>query len=199
MLTDPALEAQLYFKRYAAYPPDPFIDTTAKRRRKVCEDLEDGEGWAARLWGTLNEPHAYSLHAEHLGLPPRCADPTNFYCRENVALWKAAIDAAFTKPLHWKLELGERVHVHLIADREAGLPHLPRGGELVKSIYDLEGWLFYLAKPNAPWNERNMALWLQATRLGCFPQLKRRLPHLSGTMGIQNRKNWHRGALSSSQ
>lgn len=138
-LADPVLEAKPYFKRYAAYPRDPFIDTTAKRRRKVREDLEDGQGWAARLWGTLNEPHAYSLHAEHLGLPSRCGDPTNFYCRENVGLWKAAIDARFAKPLRWKLELGERVHIHIIAGKEAGLLHLPHGSEMVKPIYDLKG------------------------------------------------------------
>ena len=180
-------EACAIYTRYTAYPPDHFLETTAKKVRWVREALDHGDGWAARLWGTLKHPHAYTLHAKHLGLPLECSEPANFYCKKNVDLWKAAIKASFASPLHWKLELAERVHVHITADRDAGLPHLRRGGELVKPIYDYEGWLFYIAKPAAQWNARNLALWLRAKRQG-------RLPRLSGTVKVQNSNSWHRKA-----
>ncbi len=184
-------EARVIYERYTAYPPDHFLETTSKKCRRRREAFGDGDGWAFRLWASLEKPHAYTLHAGHLGLPPECADPANFYCHKNVDRWKAAIRASFASPLHWKLELAERIHVHITADRDAGPPHLPQGGELVKPIYDYEGWLFYIAKPAAQWTARNLALWLRAKRRG-------RLPRLSGTVGLQNRNRFHKQAAAAS-
>ncbi len=177
-------ETQNYFERYAAYPPDHFLETTAKKSRRTSKAWGSGDGWAARLWSTFEEPHAYTVHSGHLGLPLECANPVNFYCKGNVDRWKSAIKASFTSPLHWKLELAERVHAHITADGNASLFHLRRGGELAKPIYNYEGWLFYLAKPSAQWNARNLALWLRARRRG-------RLPRLSGTQGVPNRQRFH--------
>lgn len=94
---------------------------------------------------------------------------------------------SFAPPLRWKLELAEHVHVHVLADRDAGLGHLPRGGEIIKQIGDYDGLLLYLAKFYADWNARNLALYLRAKRQG-------RLPRLSGTFGLSNRKTWHSAA-----
>ncbi|MDQ3398602.1 MAG: hypothetical protein M3511_12695 [Deinococcota bacterium] len=182
-------EAQVILERYGNYPRDPFLRTTAKSSRRMKDAFGDGDGWAFRLTANLPQPCAYTLHASHLELPETCSDPANFYCPNNRDLWKGAIRRALKPPLHWKLELGERVHVHIIAGHDAGLLHLPRGGELVKPIYDLEGWLFYIAKPAAQWNAHNLALWMRA-------KAKRQgnLPQLSGTWRIPNRKRFHREA-----
>lgn len=183
-------EAVKYFKVYADYLPDHFLETSARKRRGKNKALDSGDGWACRLYSSLSDPHAYTLHASHLGLPPECSDPANFYTKANRDHWHAAVKAAFASPLHWKLELAERVHVHVIADKDAGLPHLKRGGEVIKPITNYEGWLYYIAKPVAQWNACNMALWLKAKRRG-------RLPRMSGTSGLANRKTFHQGTRAS--
>lgn len=181
-------QAQIIYTRWPNYPPDRFLDTTARNKRWVRDALSGGDGWAARLLGNLGDPHFYSLHACELGLPPECEDPRNSYSKANVKCWKGAIEASLAPPLWWKLELGNRIHVHIIADRDAGLPEILRGGELIKRIADYEKLLLYLAKPNAEWNAHNFALYLHAKRRG-------HLPRLRGTIGVPNRKTWHGTAI----
>lgn len=180
-------QAAKHLELYPDYPRDHFLETTSRKSSRVREALGNGEGWACRLHAALKAPHAYTLHASHLGLPPSCSDPANFYSKANRELWQESIKKHFSGSLHWKLELAERVHVHIIADENAGLPHIKRGGEVIKPITHYEGWLFYIAKPAAQWNARNLALWMRAKRMG-------RLPRLSGTMGLANRTTFHKGA-----
>lgn len=187
--TDPYEAARQYVARWPDHPPDFFYDSGTKRQTYVLEALGGGEGWACRLLSVVPDLHRYNLHAEHLDLPPECAEAARLCCRRNIRRWLQAIRAKLKGPLYWCLEVGEngRVHVHVLAAGDAGLLHLPRGGEVVKRVYYLPGLLEYWGKPAMPYTAPNMALWLVAKRRG-------RLPRLSGTVRVPNRRTWDASA-----
>lgn len=186
---DPYQAARLLVERWPHHPPDFFYDSGGKRRDFVLEALGGGEGWVCRFLWPVPDPYRYNLHAEHLGLPPECAEAALLLCPRNVRWWVRALRAKLKGPLYWCLEVGEngRVHVHVLAAGDAGLLHLPRGGEVVKRVYNLPGLLEYLGKPAMPYTAGNVALWLIAKRRG-------RLPKLSGTVRVPNRRTWHPSA-----
>ncbi len=175
--------AALHLERYSRYPPDAFHTSPGKRRMKVRQAFGGGYGWASRLFGSLDRPHLYTLKAKHLGLEEELEAAGGFYQHDVVRRWVEALRAQFEPPLWWRLELGNGVHIHVIAAWDAGLMHLSRGGEVVKPIYDPEGLLAYLMKPSAAYTRRNLALWLEARARG-------RLPRTSGTIGVPNRRSW---------
>ncbi len=157
-------EARIIYETFPTYPPDHFLETTSKRSRRMHKAFGGGDGWAFRLWTKLDEPYAYTLHADHLGLPPECSDPANFYCKKNVDRWKDAIKASFTPPLHWKLELCERVHLHLITDVTLACLIL----EQETCQPNLLGRVGHLDPPKPPLahNARNLAFCTRASRQG---------------------------------
>jgi hypothetical protein len=71
-------EARIIYERHTSYPPDHFLETTSKKSHRMREAFGDGDGWAVRLWDKLEEPYAYTLRTDHLGLPPECSDPAKY-------------------------------------------------------------------------------------------------------------------------
>lgn len=178
--------AALHFERYPRHPPDAFYTSLGKRRKMARQAFGEGHGWASRLFGSLDRPHLYSLKAKHLGLEEELEAAEGFYRHDVVRRWKEALTAQLEPPLWWRLELGNGLHLHVIASRDAGLMHLRRGGEVVKPVYNPEGLLSYLMKPPAAYTQRNLALWLKAKARG-------RLPRTSGTIGVPNSRTWRSG------
>ena len=174
--------AELLIQHYPNHPPDAFYNSPNINRQKMYAALGGGDGWASRLLGSLDRPHFYSLRAEHLGLEETLMAAEGYYRREVVYKWREAVRAQLVPPLWWRLELGNSVHIHVIASRDAGLMHIRRDGEVIKPIYDPEGLLMYLMKP-PEYTVRNLALWLEARKRG-------RLPRTSGTIGVPNSRIW---------
>lgn len=176
----------------AATPAGFFYDSGIKRRVLMLRAFADGEGWACRLLSSVDVLAHYTLHAAHLGLPESAADARHLFDPTNIQCWKHTIKKHFRGPLRWKLELGEhgRIHVHVLADLRAGLPELPRGGELVKPCaHYLETLVAYLSKPPAPYTAEALALWMEARQHGP-------LPHLSGTIRLPNLSTWRKRSAS---
>ncbi len=182
---DPTAAAAEYFAAWPDHPPDYFRDSTRRRKSVMRQAFGDGNGWACRLSSCVVDLHRYNLHHHHLGLSKAAAAPELLFDDANIKLWQQAVRAAFTGPVYWARELGEdgHVHVHVLAGAEAGLLHIPRGGQVAGLVWCLEGLLTYWAKPAAPYTAGNLALWLKAKRRG-------RLPRMSGTLGLPNTRTW---------
>ena len=175
--------------RWPDYPEDPFVDSKGRRRRKARKAFDNGEGWAARLFLSLENPYFYTLHTHHLGLPPELGEVDCLYDHKSVKRWLTALKTQIKPPFRWKLEFAERVHVHVIAERDAGPPQIRRDGQVIKPAKDYDGLIEYLSKPSAPWTPKPVAAWMRAKRRGG------RLPRTSGTVGLPNKKTFHKKAL----
>ncbi len=176
--------AKHHVTRWPKHPPDFFYDSGTKRLTGALEALGNGEDWACRLVSVVPNLHFYSLRHTHLGLPAAAAAPERFLHHSTAACWKRAIKGQLSGSLYWRLELGDAgVHAHVLAADNAGLLHLPRGGEIVKPVYDLLGAVAYLCKPAMFYTAENLALWLEAKRCA-------QLPNLSGTMRLPNKRTW---------
>lgn len=176
------------------YLPDRFRDSGRKRRRKMHEALGDGQGAASRLVAVTDELHLYTLHTEHLSLPERLAAPAGIYRHKTVTAWREAISGAFSGPYWWRIEAGaERLHVHVIADRDAGPADLVRGGERCKPVHDLPGLLRYLAKPVVSPSDETLAVYRKAKARA--RRQGKQLPRTSGYIGIPSSRSWQAGAI----
>lgn len=148
-----------------------------------------------RLFGCLDRPHLYTLHAEHLGLEPEYGSCASFfYDRELIDGWKNALKEKLEKPFFWKLESASRVHCHAIASESAGLLNIPRDGEVVKRIKpgDEMKVARYLYKPHAVYSEENLAQWIEGRR-----QHLGHLPHMKGYFGLPSVRSWNTQSIQS--
>lgn len=159
------------------------------------EALGDGQGAASRLAAVTDELHLYTLHTAHLGLSERLAAPTGIYRHKTVTVWREAISEAFTGAYWWRIEAGTegRLHVHVMADRDAGPVDLVRGGECCKPVHDLPGLLRYLAKPVVLPTDEALAVYRKAKARA--RKQGKQLPRTSGYIGIPSSKNWQAGAI----
>lgn len=170
----------------------PLRDSRDDRDYRAWCKFHKGKKPAARFFGCVNYAHLYSLHAEHLGLPAELAKPEHFFDHQAIDIWRAQIKQVLAPPFWYQIALGEnRIHCHVIASVDAGLLHLPRGGEVIKPIDvdDLQGALSYLFKPVATYTPENLALWIAAKRahLGAG-----NLPRYRGMIGVPNARTWNR-------
>jgi hypothetical protein len=113
-----------------------FIDSTKKKNGRFNRSYASGGG-VRRLWEELSYPfdhYHYSLKHHHLGIDKEFA--ASFLINDHLAIkaWKIVIRELFEPPYFYKFEVGKLnnrgalglLHVHLIADVDAGLLHLPR-------------------------------------------------------------------------
>lgn len=169
------------------YTPDYLKDSPKKRKRKAKKAFNKGQGWAAKLKRELKKPYFYSLHLEHLNLDPHyvCA---NGLFRELIILQiKQRLLELFERPFYFKIEVGKhrnsekypRLHVHVIAEVNAGLNHLARNGSVVKPVTDFLGLIEYLSKPSLSESDLNESIFKDERRrrnkLG-----RKRFPRTSG-------------------
>jgi hypothetical protein len=157
---------------------------------------------ADRLFRELSypfEPHHYSLRHHHLNIGKEMADSKYLYDYLVIKAWKIQIRSLIDPPYFFKFEVGTAkgggpplLHVHLIADIDAGLLGIPRTSksEVIKPITDLADFrrrLLYLFKPGVERSPEAVAEYLEAIErireenIG-LPKSKQRkqLPQISG-------------------
>lgn len=167
----PGIAAQMYIEENAdveAYP------------LRLSKDDANYQAWskfnidtkpAFRLFGCLSEPHLYSLHADHLYLPREYGDAEAWELGSyDLALrkrWLDTLKREIQQPYVYKFDNASRFHCHFITAKDAGLLHLPRGGEIVKPIEPGTEFktLSYFYEPHAPCDELNLTMWIEAKRV----------------------------------
>lgn len=173
----PEVAAQAYFDEFmgnedASKNVEPYplryseIDQQQEAWRKFNRDTQP----AKRLLDNIDNLYLYSLHAKDLGLDEYYEDAYNFPLRSYDptlrAVWEAKVKEHFGENYFLKIEHSTRMHVHLLADKDAGLLHIPRGGEVIKPVKagDEIKVLGYLYKPHATCTVENLAIWIHAKR-----------------------------------
>lgn len=145
------------------YPPfhgkNEFKDSKNRRKRKAHKAFN---GWATILQNSLIEPFHYTLYPSHLGFNSCYNHYLNIFRWLQISQLVKKIREEFKPPFYYKFEVCEGteisepwLHCHLVAEKDAGLIHLPRTikkshqdkGGLVTSVYDYQGLIEYLSKP----------------------------------------------------
>lgn len=172
----------------AVFRDDIFKDSPNRRQRKVklAFGTEDKKSWAAKLYEALDEPYFYTLHPHtHLGFPDSYREPFMIFRDCAVEQLKQRLKELLLPPFYFKFEIGEsgNLHVHVIANKNAGLMHIPRTGNVIKKVYDYPRLISYLSKPKIAYTaEHEQLLAKEKSRLRnqgqkCFPKI-------SGTYGL---------------
>lgn len=202
-ILNPLKIADAYYEKFPGVDPypvrqSPWTETQiawGKFHSKKATDTQP----ARRLFNSLKDPHFYSLHAADIGLDPYYENAANFplfsYDPDLRKIWCAKLKEIFGKNYFYKLEHSTRMHVHVIAEGGA-LPHIPRGGELVKPIKagDEIKVLGYLYKPHGTHTKENLAMWIYARRK-LWLQGKN-LPPTCGYVGLQSVEDFNRSVLT---
>lgn len=90
-------------------------------------------------------------------------------------------------PFYFRLEVGKqrmsdklpRLHVHILAERDAGLITISRKGQVIKPIDDFIGIMEYLSKPNLAYSEQ-LEIILKEEKLRLKKLGQTRFPSSSG-------------------
>ena len=139
-----------------------FQNSRKKKQGRYNRASKPGSS-ADRLWRELSwpyDPYHYSLKHLHLGIDPKMAQSKYLYDYLAIKSWKDWVYELIKPPYFYKFEVGEedengnlgKLHVHLIADVDAGLLHIPRTGKVIKPVTDRDDFerrLIYLFKPGA--------------------------------------------------
>ncbi len=125
--------------------PSRFVDSNQTRTGRARRALKPGK-CGSRLFDELSypfEPCLYSLQHHHLGLDATFARSELIYDHPAIEVWLSVIRQHIVPPYMYKFEVGKgsnasmalgELHVHLIAEEDAGLLHIPRTGEIIKPI-----------------------------------------------------------------
>ncbi len=124
--------------------PSRFVDSNQTRTGRARRALKPGK-CGSRLFEELSypfEPCLYSLQHHHLGLDATFARSELIYDHPAIEVWLSVIRQHIVPPYMYKFEVGKgnasmalgELHVHLIAEEDAGLFHIPRTGEIIKPI-----------------------------------------------------------------
>ncbi len=124
--------------------PSRFRDSNQTRTSRARRALKPGRH-GAKLFEELSypfEPCLYSLHHTHLGLGADFARSELIYDHPAIEVWLMAIGQKIEAPYMYKFEVGKGsspmtlgdLHVHLIAEEDAGLLHISRSGKIIKPI-----------------------------------------------------------------
>jgi hypothetical protein len=132
------------FNGFAASIPSRFRDSNQTRTGRARRALKPG-GHGVRLFKEFSypfKPYLYSLHHDHLGLDAAFARSELIYDHPAIEVWSMAIKQQIEPPYMYKFEVGKGsfptklgdLHVHLIAEEDAGLLNISRSGEIIKPI-----------------------------------------------------------------
>lgn len=126
---------------------------TARYRARVA--MRPG-GPGAELMNHLGASAAlFTLRPGDLGLSSDLEQPSTLYHHADMQTIREAVASTFAGPVYYAVEVGEgeaterrgRLHVHIVAHRDDGPPHIRRNSERHKPVSDLRGLLEYLGKP----------------------------------------------------
>lgn len=167
--------------------PSRFVKSSQKQNGRARRALGyDGNGPASRLARTLIEPSFMTIRPiMHLDIRPWFARAHHIYDHDALRDMVQALRERTVSPLFYRFEVsgGEFLHIHLVADGAKEFLHLPRDGELVKPIYDLEKLMVYLAKPSVPPSPAALAQYKDAL-LRC-KQKGKRMPKVQNYLRLR--------------
>jgi hypothetical protein len=156
------------------YSQSRFLNSAKKKRGRFNQAIKPGKP-ALKLFRELSdpfEPYFYSLRHHHLQLESDLAASKNLYDHKAIKLWKEHLKQAVDAPYFYKFEVGQnrdgslgKLHVHLVADVDAGLLDIPRDGEIIKPIPSFEDYgrvMRYLLKPPVTSSTAGKAEYLKA-------------------------------------
>jgi hypothetical protein len=165
-----------------------FLDSTKRKNGRANRALRE-DGPATKLLDNLVHPHHYSLRYHHLGISKILSGRHLIYDHETIEIWLMVIKRLIRPPYFYKFEVGEKggLHVHLIADVDAGLLHIPRPSRVVRPLQDrskhAKALLVYLSKPSVPKNDDALKEYKEAIEE--LAKENRRPPRVSGYVGIR--------------
>jgi hypothetical protein len=166
--------------------PSRFKNSRKQKQGRANRAFRRG-GPAYKLAKSHKQTCLYTLHYHHLGLPKAFARASMIYDRHALKIWRDVLKKHFKKPYFYRFEVGRdgRLHVHVLADIDAGLLWLPRSGKVVKPIQKgtLIKVLIYLSKPPVPLSGQA----LKEYEEGCEEALRinKSLPRVSGYVGVR--------------
>ncbi len=178
-----------------------FLNSAKKKNGRLNRSMKPGKS-ADRLFRELSypfEPYHYSLRHHHLKIDKEMAASKYLYDHLIIKSWKIQIRLLIDPPYFFKFEVGtdkdgtlSLLHLHLIADVDAGLLEIPRTSksEIIKPITDLADFrrrLLYLFKPGVEKSPEAVVEYLEAIKRikeenARLPKSKQRkqLPQISG-------------------
>jgi hypothetical protein len=152
------------YSNFVYFSQSRFLNSAKKKNGKFNEAIRPGNP-ADRLFQELSYPYDpchYSLHHDNLKIDKKMAASRYLYDHLIIKAWKMRIRQFVEPPYFFKFEVGEEdasgnlgeLHVHLIADVDAGLLWIPRSAksQIIKPITDLADFkrrIIYLYKPAA--------------------------------------------------
>lgn len=164
-------------KRRIANLPSSFHDNRKKALGRANQQLKPGKP-GSKLLGVA-ELYLYSPNDDDLAdVPAWVKAPEAYFDPEAAAWWREWVHRKFgNNPIAWGLHLGVNrgTHPHIIAGKNAGMPHLVRGSEKCEPIAkgDEAKVLAYLYKFIPP-TVRNVKAFKRAVKklggLQCLPQ-----------------------------
>ncbi len=124
------------------------------RARRAFKPNGPGERLVTALSG-----HAYLFTLTTADLEPSLSDDPSGLYGNTVSALLDSVARAFHGPAYAVAEVGKgsapgrrgRLHCHVIAHRDDGPQHVPRGGERCKPVYDAPNLYRYLAKAPEPY------------------------------------------------
>lgn len=129
--------------------PDRFVNSKRQNKIKARKEVLKGGLFTQFIAEPINH-YFYSLHLyEHFGLPKSDEEEYLIYDHKHLNILKHILAKHFQKPYYYCFQVGieGRLHVHLIADKYAGLLDLKRDTEVIKPVYDFAGLLAYFYEP----------------------------------------------------
>lgn len=162
-------------------PPE-FVDSSKRINSQANRAFAD-DGPATALFAKLSNPYLFTVHGDKLGIAERYRHARCIRSKKALAVWRDALKETFTGCYLFKFEVAlesDELHVHLIADEQAGLPELVRGSKACKPVTNKKGIIRYLNKPPCYPIRKRVKEYVRAKK--CVGDSK--LPEVSGYMRL---------------
>ncbi len=168
--------------------PSRFVKSSQKQNGRARRAVGyDGNGPASRLVRALVEPSFMTIRpCIDLGMRPWHARAEHIYDHDALRNIVQVLKERTVAPLFYRFEVsgGEHLHLHLVADGAKEFLHIPRDGERVKPIDNLEGLMYYLAKPVVPSSPAALVQHKEASLL-CKQQGHKMLPKVQNYLRLR--------------
>lgn len=130
--------------------PWEFVDSSKRISSQTNRAFAD-DGPATALFAALAAPYLFTLYGEQLGIPIKYRHARCIRSRKALKVWRDAQQGRLKGCYLYKFEVGlesDEMHVHVVADRDAGFLELPRfNNPACKPVTDARGLIRYLEKP----------------------------------------------------
>ncbi len=129
--------------------PYEFVDSDKRVTSSLTRAFAP-DGPATALFAKLADSYLFTVYGAALGVPERYRHARCIRSKKALSVWRDALKKHFAGCYLFKFEVGlddDELHVHVVADKQAGLSELVRGSEQCKPVTDKKGVIRYLKKP----------------------------------------------------